>query len=200
MAPLEFLDPSSTVVINMDVVDSPRVWEKMYRPGGAKPQIMNFLWWPPGRVDPEVGMPLMALSCALFPTFANSERTASEVRELVAKWTVPSVSNRARLGWVNLGFRLAHVQPRVEPDIPVVLYPAIYLSSAKRLELFAEVVEAVHRQTPMRVEMRLHENHLVSEKAMACSRICRGRGPWCRLITRSSTVIALKLAACCCGR
>lgn len=170
VAPLEFLDPASTVIINMDVVDSARVWQKMYRPGGAKPQIMNFLWWPTGRVETEVGVPLLALSCALFPTFANSERTASEVRELVAKWTVPAVSNRAKLGWVNLGFRLAHVQKRVEPDIPVVLYPAIYLSAAKRPQLFAEVVEAVHKQTPIRVEMRLHENHLVSEKAMGFSR------------------------------
>lgn len=170
MMPLEFLDPESTVVINMDVIDSPRVWQKMYRPGGAEPKIMNFFWRPPARVQSAVGVPLMALSCAVFPTFANSERTASEVRELVAKWTVPSVSNRAKLGWVNLGFRLAHVQPRVEPDVPVVLYPAIYLSAAKRPELFGEVVEAVHTQAPMRVEMRLHESHLVSEKAMSFSR------------------------------
>lgn len=170
VAPLEFLDPADTVLINMDVIDSPRVWQKMHRPGQPEPKIMNFLWWPPARVESTVGTALMALSCAVFPTFANSERTATEVRELVGKWTVPSLSNRAKLGWVNLGFRLAHVQPRREPQVPVVLYPAIYLSSAKRPQLFAEVVESVRRQTPIRVEMRLHENHLVSEKAMAFSR------------------------------
>lgn len=170
VAPLEFLDPETTVVINMDVIDSPRVWQKMHRPGQAEPKIMNFLWWPPARVDSTVGTASMALSCALFPTFANSERTAKEVSELVNKWTVQNLSQRAKLGWVNLGFRLAHVQPRQETEVPVVLYPAIYLSSAKRPQLFAEVVEAVHRKTPIRVEMRLHENHLVSEKAMAFSR------------------------------
>ncbi|MDO5728545.1 MAG: glycosyltransferase family 1 protein [Actinomycetaceae bacterium] len=168
--PIEFLDPAETVVINMDVVDSPRVWYKMYKDGGPEPKIMNFLWWPARRITSEIGVSLMALSCAVFPTFANSERTATEVRELVSKWTVQNLSQRAKLGWVNLGFRLAHVMERVEPELPVVLYPAIYLSSRKRPELFAEVVEWVHKQTPMRVEMRLHESHLVSEKAMRFSR------------------------------
>ncbi|MDO5746175.1 MAG: glycosyltransferase family 1 protein [Actinomycetaceae bacterium] len=170
VVPLEFLDPADTVVINMDVIDSPRVWVKMYEEGGPEPKIMNFLWWPTQRITSEVGISLMALSCAVFPTFANSERTATEVRELVEKWTVQHLSQRSKLGWVNLGFRLAHVKERVETELPIVLYPAIYLSSRKRPELFAEVIEWVHKQTPIKVEMRLHESHLVSEKAMRFSR------------------------------
>lgn len=201
--PLEFIDPAETVIINMDVIDSPRIWQKLAQPPAGRvgisttstaqvsagedgatgdsapvglegdrpePKIMNFLWWPARKVTSQTGMALLALSCAVFPTFANSERTATEVRELVSKWTVQPLSERAKLGWVNLGFRLAHVEQRVEPDLPTVLYPAIYLSARKRPNLFAEIVEAVHKQLPMRVEMRLHENHLVSERAMRFSR------------------------------
>ncbi|MDU0968254.1 MAG: glycosyltransferase family 1 protein [Actinomycetaceae bacterium] len=168
--PLEFIDPADTVVINMDVIDSPRIWQKLQRPGEDEPRIMNFLWWTPRTVTSDVGIALLALSCAVFPTFANSERTANEIREVVNKWSVPQLSNRAKLGWVNLGFRLAHVRPRVQTDVPVVLYPAIYLSAAKRPDDFSEVVEWVRKQTPIKVEMRLHESHLVSERAMRFSR------------------------------
>lgn len=169
VAPLEFLDPGQIAVINMDVIDSPRLWQKMHQQGCENPRIMNFQWWSPARFNADAGLASLALSCALFPTFANSERTASEVKELVEKWTVQHLYQKMQLSWVNLGFRLAHVQPRVEPEVPVVLYPAIYLSSHKRPDLFLEVVEAVHKQTPLRVDMRLHEAHLVSEKAMRFS-------------------------------
>lgn len=169
VAPLEMLDPRETAVINMDVVDSPRLWQKMYNEGAANPKIMNFMWFPPSDVQEVPGVSSMALSCALFPTFANSERTAQEIREITQKWTVRQLHEQMRLGWVNLGFRLAHVQPRQESEIPVVLYPSIYLSARKRPEIFLDVVEYVHKQTPIKVEMRLHETHLVSEAAMKFS-------------------------------
>lgn len=169
VSPLEILDPNEIAVINMDVVDSPRLWQKMHAAGASKPRIMNFMWWPPRDMKTVEGIASMALSCALFPTFANSERTASEVREIAQKWTVKPLHEQMQLGWVNLGFRLAHVQPRQEPEIPVVLYPSIYLSARKRPEIFLEVVQWVRRQTPIRVEMRLHETHLVSEAAMKFS-------------------------------
>ena len=71
---------------------------------------------------------------------------------------------------VNLGFRLEHVQPRHEPEVPVVLYPAIYLSERKQPQLFIDVVERLVKRTPIKVEARLHESHLVSEQAMRLSR------------------------------
>lgn len=169
VAPIEMLDPNDIAVVNMDVVDSPRIWQKMHLAGAKRPRIMNFIWWSPSDMNTVEGIASMALSCALFPTFANSERTATEVRELAQKWTVKPLHEQMQLGWVNLGFRLAHVQPRSEPEIPVVLYPSIYLSARKRPEIFLQVVEWVHRQIPMRVEMRLHETHLVSEAAMKFS-------------------------------
>jgi hypothetical protein len=168
MLPLEFVGGAGTVVINMDVVDSVGVWQTL-RSSCDEPQLMNFVWFNPSRHAHPVEQAALALSCGLFPTFANSERTATEVREIVRAWTIPAVFEKARVAWVNLGIRLEHVQPRQEPAVPVVLYPAIYLSERKQPQVFCEVVERVARRTPIRVEARLHESHLISEQAMRLS-------------------------------
>lgn len=172
--PLESINPDDTVIINMDVVDSLGTWNTVYHvSGGNIPKIMNFVWFPVNTLEQHVQVCALALSCALFPTFANSERTAAEVREVVERWTVQPLAQKAELSWVNLGFRLEHVQPRHEPDTPVVLYPAIYLANRKRPDMFMDIVSAVQEDTDLRVEMRLHESHLVSEKAMEYSQL-----PW----------------------
>ncbi len=174
VVPLDFIDPADTLLINMDVVDSPAVWNRVYlSSGGDEVRIMNFVWWPVSHLDHLEQSAAVALSCALFPTFANSERTASEVRELVRRQTVAPVAQKLRLGWVNLGFRLDHVQERVASEVPIVRYPAIYLSPVKRPDLFLEIVDRVHKRAPLEVEMRLEEKSLISDKAMKFSRI-----PW----------------------
>lgn len=167
--PLEFIDGSETVVINMDVLDSLGVWQTL-KANCDEPRLMNFVWWNTSQFTHQVQRATLALSCALFPTFANSERTASEVREIVSAWAVQPLAEKARIAWVNLGIRLEHVQPRQEPDVAVVLYPAIYLSDRKQPLVFLDVVERVHKRTPIRVEARLHESHLISEQAMRLSR------------------------------
>lgn len=168
LIPLEFVDPVTTVVINMDVLDSVDVWRTL-RPAGAEPRLMNFVWWPTTTYPEPVEQAALALSCALFPTFANSERTATEVREVVSRYTVSELAEKSKVAWVNLGFRLDHVRPRQDASTPLVLYPAIYVSERKQPRLFLEVVERVHDKTPIRVEARLHESHLVSELAMRMS-------------------------------
>ncbi|WP_062310988.1 glycosyltransferase family 1 protein [Demequina rhizosphaerae] len=169
VVPLELIDPRETVVVNMDVVSSPMVWRTLAA-SGAEPRIMNFVWWNTSQFTRPVERASLALSCALFPTFANSQRTATEVREIVFALTVPQLAERARIEWSNLGIRLDHVQPREEPAVPVVLYPAIRLSERKQPRLFLDVVERVRRRTPIRVEMRLQESHLISEQAIRLSR------------------------------
>lgn len=174
VVPLEFIDPAETIIINMDVIDSPAIWNNIFlSSGGDEAQIMNFVWWPVSNLERPEQAASVALSCALFPTFANSERTASEVRELVDRLMVTQIAQKLKLGWVNLGFRLDHVQPRVPTETPIVRYPAIYLDSVKRPDLFLEIVERVHKDVPLEVEMRLEERSLVSEKAMRLSRL-----PW----------------------
>ncbi|MEP7766111.1 glycosyltransferase family 1 protein [Sanguibacter sp. 25GB23B1] len=169
MIPLEFVDGDDTVVISMDVIDSVSIWRAL-KVGCAEPKVMNFVWWNTSQFTHPVERAGLALSCGLFPTFANSERTANEVREIVTKLTVPPIAEQARIGWVNLGIRLEHVQPHADPTTPVVLYPAIYLSERKQPQLFVDVVERVVKRTPIKVEARLHESHLTSELAMRLSR------------------------------
>ena len=169
VVPLEFLEGEETVVINMDVVDSLGVWQTL-RESCPEPRLMNFMWWNTSKADHPVERAALGLSCALFPTFANSERTATEVREIVATQVVQPLAEKARIAWVNLGIRLEHVQPRQATLVPVVLYPAIYLSARKQPEVFMDVVEKVAKRIPIRVEARLHESHLISERAFRLSR------------------------------
>lgn len=178
VAPLSSLDPEDTLVINMDVIDSAGVWSYLRHSANdpsrptptLEPKVMNFVWW---NADEEYTHPkeqaLLGVAYALFPTFANSERTASEVREILQRWTVPDLAQRARIAWSNLGIRLERVQPRRETKVPVVLYPAIYVSDRKKPWRFIDVVERVASHTRIQVHMRLHEAHLASEPAMHLS-------------------------------
>ena len=168
MVPLEFIDGDRTVVINMDVIDSMSVWA-ILRESCDDPKIMNFEWVNASEYRHVVQQASLALSFALFPTFANSERTAGEVREMVRSWTVKSLGDEAQLAWVNLGVRLERRQQRHEPETPVVLYPAIYLHDRKQPKVFLDVIERVRKRTPIQVEMRLHESNLVSATAMRLS-------------------------------
>ncbi|MDR2113728.1 MAG: hypothetical protein LBO75_00420 [Bifidobacteriaceae bacterium] len=168
-APVELLDADQTVVINMDVIDSTAVWQTL-RANTEHPKVMNFMWWNWTRYHSTEELATLSLSCALFPTFANSERTAKAIQEYVRRWTVPPLAERSRVSWVNLGVRLEHVQPRQEPERPVVLYPAIYMSERKQPQQFLDIVSKVAKKTPIRVEARLAEQHLVSQQAMALSR------------------------------
>lgn len=178
LMPLEFCDPARTVLISMDVLDSLEVWRTMRRsagPGDGDPRVMNFLWWPPSARPHPVDSAALALSVALLPTLADSERTAHEVGQLVRILTVPALSERARLGWVNLGFRLDHVRERDEAALaaraPVVLYPATYLSPRKRPELFLQILTQVHDRVRLRAEVRVHESDLTCDLALRMSQL-----------------------------
>lgn len=169
LMPIEFVDANNTLVINMDVIDSGDVWGALHATA-PEPKVMNFVWWTVHQeYHHRINMALLGLNFALFPTFANSERTASEIREITRQWTLPRLSEQARLAWSNLGVRLERVQERVEPDVPVVLYPAIYVHDRKQPWRFIDIVSKVAQKTPIRVEMRLHQSHLISEPAMQLS-------------------------------
>ncbi len=169
VVPVEMVNGDNTVLINMDFYDSVDVWRRLHATC-AEPKIMNFVWWGPSSITNKVERAALALSCALFPTFANSEHTATEVQEIVDSLTTRAIAEDAQISWVNLGFRIEHVRPRQEPEVPVVLYPAIYLSERKRPQFFIDVVERVAKRTPIQVEARLHETHLIREMAMNLSR------------------------------
>ncbi|SDB80185.1 Glycosyltransferase involved in cell wall bisynthesis [Raineyella antarctica] len=167
--PLEFIDGASTVVINMDVLDSPLVWGVL-KEHTPTPHVMNFFWRNVSEYPEQVQQASLGLAFGLFPTFANSERTAGEVRCILDRWTVPALRKEAVLGWENLGIRLEHARPHQASKIPIVLYPAVSLSKRKRPDLFLRVVSAVAARTPITLEMRLLEKDLVTERAMRISR------------------------------
>ena len=164
----EDLDPT-TLVINLDVIDSVSVFQRLHR-SGAEPRIMNFQWINPSTFHHPVNFAAMGLSYAMFPTFCAGERTAVEVREVARKWTVPTLAERVRVAWADLGVRAEMVRPRQATDIPVVLYPAISTIARKQPQAFVEIVEAVAKQTPIRVEARLNTTALASDTAMYLSR------------------------------
>ncbi len=170
--PLDFVEPATTLVINLDVVDSPVVWQVLRR-DAPEPRVMNFLWRNVADYPSRVEQASLGLSFGLFPTFANSERTAGEIRSVLAEWAVTALAERAVIGWANLGIRWERVRPRREPRVPVVLYPAVTLDRRKRSDLFLRVVERVAARNPLRLEMRLQERDLVSAEAMRISRL-----PW----------------------
>lgn len=169
LVPLEFVDGQGTVVINMDVIDSVSVWETLHTTC-HDPKIMNFVWWSASQYERKVQRAALALSCGLFPTFANSQHTATEISEIVRAWTTQPIAEKAQIAYVNLGIRLEHRQERSEPAVPVVLYPAIYLSERKQPKVFLDVVERVQKRTPIKVEARLSERHLINEMALRMSR------------------------------
>lgn len=169
VVPIEELDAENTLVINLDVIDSVGVWGQLHA-HADEPKLMNFVWWSASQhYHHRVNKSLLALTFGLFPTFANSERTASEIREITRKWATQPFAEQAKIAFSNLGVRLNRVQPRHEPVVPVVLYPAIYVDDRKRPMAFIETVERVAKRTPIQVEMRLHEKHLTRNAAMRMS-------------------------------
>lgn len=169
MVPLDLVDPENTLVINMDVLDSVGVFQILHR-GGAEPKIMNFQWVNPNSYHHPVNFAAMGVAYAMFPTFCNSERTAGEVREVAAQWAAPRINRDIKVAWVNLGVHTERLQERRKTEIPVVLYPAIYLNDQKQWRTFVDIVDKARNRAEFIVDVRLHESHLISERAMFLTR------------------------------
>lgn len=168
MRSLTSLDAESDLVINLDVLDSVSVFQTMHR-HGAEPRILNLQWLHPSRFHHKVNFAAMALSFALFPTLCSGERTAAEVSEIVRRWTIHPLAHQARIGWFQPGIHDDLVQPHTDPEVPVVLYPAIHLTEAKQPKTFLAIVKEVAGRTPLRMEARLAERDLASVLAMRMS-------------------------------
>lgn len=159
------IDPESTVVVNLDVLDSVGIFQRLHR-DGAEPKIMNFQWINPSTFNHPVNFAAMGLAYAFFPTFCAGERTAGEVREVVERWGTPDYARRAQVAWADLGVGTQREVERVEPDVPVVLYPAISMEGRKQPTLFHKIVSAAHKQAEFTVVARLAQSHLVTDPAM----------------------------------
>lgn len=159
------LDPDTTLVINMDVLDSIGVFQRLHR-SGAEPKIMNFQWVPPSTYQHPANFAAMGLAYSFFPTFCSGERTAAEVREVVERWAIPSLANRARIASAELGIDASRPVLRIPTEEPVVLYPAITMEPRKQPQEFIKIVSAVAKRTPIRVVARLAPSALTTTPAL----------------------------------
>ncbi|SMO35179.1 glycosyltransferase family 1 protein [Propioniciclava tarda] len=162
---LDQIDPENTVVINMDVLDSVGVFQRLHR-GGAEPKIMNFQWINPSAYHHPVNYAAMGLAYSFFPTFCSGERVAAEVREVVSRWAIPSLSNRAVIAYSELGIDASRPVNHSDLSEPIVLYPAITMEERKQPGEFYKIVAAVAKRVPIRVVARLAPSHLTSSAAM----------------------------------
>ncbi|MCI1749498.1 MAG: glycosyltransferase family 1 protein [Acidipropionibacterium sp.] len=168
MRTLWSLDARSDLVINLDVLDSVGLFQSLHR-HGAEPKILNLQWLPPSHYHHRVNFAAMGLSFALFPTLCSGERTAGEVSEIVRRWTIPPLAHQARIGWFQPGIRDDLVRPHTDLDVPVVLYPAIHLTDAKKPKTFLRIVKEVAGRVPLTMEARLAQRDLASVMAMKMS-------------------------------
>lgn len=165
MVTLGAIDPENTLVINLDVLDSVGVFQRLHR-SGAEPKIMNFQWVPPSTYHHPVNFAALGLSYAFFPTFCSGERTAAEVREVVGRWAIPSLANRARIAQSELGVDVERPVHHADMAEPIVLYPAITMEPRKQPGDFIRIVSAVAKRTPIRAVARLAPSHLTSTPAL----------------------------------
>lgn len=159
------IDPSDTLVINLDVLDSVHVFQKLHS-SGAEPHIMNFQWINPSVYHHPVNYAALGLSYGFFPTFCSSERTAAEVREVLDRWGIPSVASRARIASAEIGVSVERPVVRIPTDEPIVLYPAITMEARKQPEQFYDIVSAVAKRTTIRVVARLAPSYLTNSHAL----------------------------------
>jgi hypothetical protein len=156
--PLRLLPVNDTVLVNLDVVDSPELYRRLR--GGSwrhRPRLVNVVWWNLSEWADPVERSLLAVSFARFPTFCNSARTEAEVRSLVAEHC-PAAGRSARIASANLGVS----DPGVVRDEAArsVVYPAMWLFARKRPELFADIVAPVAARAKVPVRVRLAAREL----------------------------------------
>ena len=162
---LDDLDPQSTVVVNLDVLDSVGIFQRLHR-DGSEPKIMNFQWINPSTFNHPANFAAMGLAYAFFPTFCAGERTAGEVREVLERWGPSEYVNRARIAWADLGVGTTREVVRQDQPVPIVLYPAISMEGRKQPTLFYKIVTAAHKKVDFQVVARLAQSHLVTDPAM----------------------------------
>jgi hypothetical protein len=157
-APLRLVPVNDTVLVNLDVVDSPELYVRLRRGSWRnRPLLVNVVWWNLSEWTDPVERRLLAVSFASFPTFCNSARTEAEVRDAIVAHC-PAAGWTARLASENLGV----TDPGVEPDLAArsVVYPAMWLFARKRPEMFGAIVSAVAAQARVPVRVRLAAREL----------------------------------------
>lgn len=169
---------NTCVVVNFDVLDSPEVYRRMKKSDAwHHPHVVNFVWWNVSEFSDRKQRTMIGQSAALFPTITNSSRTAEEIVKQVRAAAAPAMADRAWIETVTLGVDVeAKPLPRDPQEVPVVLYPAMFLFARKCPQRWVEIVGAVARRTPLIGEMRLADSHLTPDRTEGLAVL-----PWLRI-------------------
>jgi hypothetical protein len=165
VVPLRKVDVNNTVVISFDVLETVKLFLDMkLTPGFHHPKVLNFAWWNAPEFAAPVKAQQFAISVALFPLIGNSPKVVQECRDMVRKHLGVKMLGKMRTGWVFLGVDTVKIPTvRAEEEVPVVQYPAMFMTMRKNPEQFLKICAAVRARTPLNVRMRLHKSGIKAD-------------------------------------
>lgn len=165
VVPLKKVDVNNTVVISFDVLETVKLFLDMkLTPGFHHPKVLNFAWWNAPEFSAPVKGEMFALSVALFPLIGNSPKVVQESKAMVQKHLGVKKLAKMRTGWTFLGVDTEKIPTvRVEEEVPVVQYPAMFMTMRKNPEQFLKICAAVRARTPLNVRMRLHKSGIKAD-------------------------------------
>lgn len=158
--PLSKVDVNNTVVISFDVLETAKLHLDMkLTPGFHHPKVLNFAWWNVPEYKAPVRREVFALSMALFPVIGNSPKVVQESKDMIRKHLGVKMLGGTRMEWVFLGVDVEKIPTDRPPhEIPVVQYPAMFMTTRKKPEQFLKIVAAVQKRVPLQAVMRLHKS------------------------------------------
>ncbi|QOP66231.1 glycosyltransferase [Arthrobacter phage DanielleIgnace] len=163
--PLKKVDVNNTVVISFDVLETPKLFLDMkLTPGFHHPKVLNFAWWNAPEFSTPVRREVFSISMALFPVIGNSPKVIQESKDLIRKHLGVKMLGQMRTAWTFLGVDVEKIPTeRREEQIPVVQYPAMFMTMRKNPEQFLKICAAVRRRTPLNARMRLHKSGIKAD-------------------------------------
>ena len=165
VVPLKKVDVNNTVVISFDVLETVKLFLDMkLTPGFHHPKVLNFAWWNAPEFSAPVKGEMFALSVALFPLIGNSPKVVAESTDMVRKHLGVKKLAKMRTGWTFLGVDTEKIPTvRCEEEVPVVQYPAMFMTMRKNPEQFLKICAAVRGRVDLKVRMRLHKSGIKAD-------------------------------------
>jgi hypothetical protein len=148
--------PKDCLVISMDPLQAVPLYLQLKRSWRDDPKIVNFAWYHLSDYRDPVARAQIATALAAFPTFANSQRSATQLRELGRALFQPTVEYD--ISWASLGIDLYRIPTRrLAPGAkPTVAFPAMWANGRKGWEDWSDIVDAARARIDLQPIIRLH--------------------------------------------
>lgn len=149
-------DVNDTLVISFNALKSLEIYQATRQLKWKHPKIMNVFWW---GIDEESDVRvrrMQAMSFGMFPTYCDSPLNMQEAKQDVAKLVSPAMNRNMLVDWRWLGIDEPLVGKRVENDVAVVVYPAMWLFGWKKPDVWLEIMETVAAARAVDARMALH--------------------------------------------